>query len=133
MHGVCPLSSMLLAILGVTAFDEEPTRAGTRSMEALEGVAIRRGRTRRSELLHRKLIKSGLQGTVEEKNRQKDSLIKIASQESQAIASTRTLRSVQTRMPMKQFINDDGLGPSASPHHSLSDRGPNDPLLTSHS
>jgi len=102
-------------------------------MEALEGVAIRRGRTRRSELLHSKLIKSGLQGTVEEKNRQKDSQIKIASQESQAIASTRTLRSVQTRMPMRQFINDDGLEPSASRHHFLSDKGPSDPLLTSHS
>ena len=33
MHGVCPLSSMLLAILGIIAFDEEPPRAGTRSIE----------------------------------------------------------------------------------------------------
>lgn len=99
-------------------------------MEALEGVAIREGRTRRSELLHSDLMKSSLQGTAQEKNRQKDSLIKIDSQESQAIASARTLRSVQTRMPMRQFINDDGLRPSASPHHSLSDKGPNDPPLT---
>ena len=133
VHDVCTLSGMLLAVFGIVAVDEDPPRAGTRRMEALEELAIRRVPARRSERLGGDLMKSGLQGTAQEKNRQKDSLIKIDSQESQAIGSARTLRSVQTRMPMRQFINDDGLEPYASRHHSLSDKGPNDPLLTSHS
>jgi len=47
MHDFCPLSSMLAAVAGIIAFDEDPTRAGTRSMEALKELAIRKGRTRR--------------------------------------------------------------------------------------
>ena len=73
---------MLLAVLGISAFDEDPTRAGTKTIEALEGVAIRKVRTRRSELLGGDLMKSGLQGPVHQQHHQKDCLITNDSQKS---------------------------------------------------